>query len=161
MSTEGIFFVSFFFLVGYVVQIAVTSWSRRQHLKAITAFNTHVLDRLGSATDFGAFAQTEAGSQMAGPPPSAAFIWWKGQLARRWDAEHRAAVPLRLDECISAGLAALAGVGLAAWRWATSPLNTASTAASIGGVLILVMSAVFVMSDIFSRRSGDLNSPDH
>jgi hypothetical protein len=64
MTTEGIFFVSLFFLVGYVVQIAVTSWSRRQHLKAITAFNTHVLDRLGSATDFGAFAQTEAGSQL-------------------------------------------------------------------------------------------------
>jgi hypothetical protein len=59
-----VFFVSFFSMIGYVVQIAVTSWSRRQHLKAITTFNTHVLDRIGSATDFGAFAQTAAGAQL-------------------------------------------------------------------------------------------------
>src|SRR5215831_8053935 len=62
--TESVFFVSFFFLIGYVVQVAVTSWNRRQHLRAVMAFNTHVLDRLGSATDFGAFAQTEAGAQL-------------------------------------------------------------------------------------------------
>jgi hypothetical protein len=73
--TDSVFFVSFFFLIGYVVQIAVTSWNRRQHLKAVMTFNTHVLDRLGSATDFGAFAQTEAGAQLmrgltAVEPPS-------------------------------------------------------------------------------------------
>src|SRR5215471_12283752 len=61
---DGIFFVSFFFLIGYVVRIAVTNWNRRQHLKAIATFNTHVVDRLGSAADFGAFAHTEAGSQL-------------------------------------------------------------------------------------------------
>jgi hypothetical protein len=70
-----VFFLSMCFLTGYVVQIAVTSWNRRQHLKAVMAFNTHVLDRLGSATDFGAFAQTEAGAQLmrgltAVEPPS-------------------------------------------------------------------------------------------
>jgi hypothetical protein len=108
-----------------------------------------------------AFMQELAAEPIDGPPPNAAFIWWKGQLARRWDAEHRASVPVRLDECICAGLAALAGGGLAAWRWATSPLNAASGAASIGGVLILVTSAIFVMSGVFSRRSGDLKSPDH
>jgi hypothetical protein len=73
--SDSIFFVSFFSLIGFVVQIAVTSWNRRQQLKAIAAFNTHVVDRLGSAPDFGAFAQTEAGSQLmrglsAVEPPS-------------------------------------------------------------------------------------------
>jgi len=72
-----VFFLSLCFLIGYVVQIAVTNWSRRQHVKAIMTFNTHVLDRLGSATDFGAFAQTEAGAQLmrgltAVEPPSMA-----------------------------------------------------------------------------------------
>ena len=72
---DVVFFISMCFLFGYVVQIAVTSWSRRQHLKAITTFNTHVVDRLGSAADFGAFAQTEAGSRLlngltAVEPPS-------------------------------------------------------------------------------------------
>jgi hypothetical protein len=70
-----VFFLSLCFLIGYVVQIAVTSWNRRQHLKAVMTFNTHVLDRLGSATDFGAFAQTEAGAHLmrgltAVEPPS-------------------------------------------------------------------------------------------
>jgi len=73
--TDIVFFVGLFSLAGYVVHITVSSFSRRQHLKAVTTFNTHVVDRLGSAADFGAFAQTEAGAQLmrgltAVEPPS-------------------------------------------------------------------------------------------
>jgi hypothetical protein len=101
-----------------------------------------------------AFMQELAADPIGGSPPHATFIWWKAQLARRWDAEHRAAAPVRLDECICAGLAALAGTGLAIWQWATSPLIAApvAAAASIAGVLILLTSALFVAGGIIVNR---------
>jgi len=110
-----------------------------------------------------AFMQELAGEPIGGLPPNAALIWWKGQLARRWDAEHRAAAPVRVDECISAGLGALAGIGLVAWWWTTSPpiAVPAAGAATIAGVLILLTSAMFVAADLVIRRSGDFKSPDH
>jgi hypothetical protein len=101
-----------------------------------------------------AFMQELAAEPLDGSPPDAAFVWWKGQLARRWDAEHRAASAVRLDECICAGLAALTGTGLVAWRWVTSPLIAAPVAsvASIAGVLILLTSALFVAGGIIVDR---------
>ena len=104
-----------------------------------------------------AFMQELAAEPIGGSPPKATFVWWKAQLARRWDAERRAAAPVRLDECICAGLTALAGTGLAAWWWAASPVNAApvAVAASIAGVVILLTSATFVASDVVIRRLGD------
>ena len=111
-----------------------------------------------------AFLQELAAEPLGGSPPDAAFVWWKAQLARRWDAEHRAAAAVRLDECICAGLAALAGTGLAAWRWATSPIAAPVAAASIAGVLILLTSALFTVGgsvQLAIRRRGDRKSPRH
>jgi hypothetical protein len=102
-----------------------------------------------------AFMRELAAEPLGSSPPDAAFVWWKGQLARRWDAEHRASAPARLDECICAGLAALAGIGLVAWRWAVSPIAApVAGAASIAGVLILLTSALFVAGDVIVNRHG-------
>jgi len=107
-----------------------------------------------------AFMREFAAEPIGGSPPKAAFVWWKAQLARRWDAEQRAAAAVRLDECICVGLAALGGTGLAAWRWTTSPGIAAPVAgaASIAGVLILLTSALFVAYDVIvsrdSKRTG-------
>jgi hypothetical protein len=112
-----------------------------------------------------AFMRAFAAEPIGGSPPKAAFVWWKAQLARRWDAEHRAAAAVRLDECICVGLAALGATGLAAWRWTTSPGIAAPVAgaASIAGVLVLLTTAVFAVADVLPviRRSGGLKSPDH
>jgi hypothetical protein len=100
-----------------------------------------------------AFMKELASEPLGGSPPQATFIWWKAQLGRRWDAEHRAAAPVRLDECICAGLAALAGIGLAAWRATSPPIATPLVGAlSIAGVLILLTSAMFVAGDVINNR---------
>jgi len=101
-----------------------------------------------------AFMKELAAEPLGGAPAKATFVWWKAQLARRWDAEHRAAAPVTLDECICAGLAAIAGTGLVAWRWATSPPIAAPAAAvaSIAGALILLTSAMLVVGDVIVNR---------
>jgi hypothetical protein len=54
---------SLFFLIGFVIWVAITAWQRRQRLSIIFDFNRHLLDRLGSAKDFTDFVQTEAGAR--------------------------------------------------------------------------------------------------
>jgi hypothetical protein len=114
-----------------------------------------------SAAVITAFMRELAREPIGGSPPTAAFIWWKAQLARRWDAERRAAVPVKLHECICAGLAALGGMSLVAWRWTTSGLTAPPSAAgiaSIAGVVILLTGLTFAVGDVISsvclKRKG-------
>jgi hypothetical protein len=73
--SEVVIFPSFFFMIGYLVWVLTTAWSRRQRLRMLTDFNTRLLDRLGSVKDFGEFLQTEAGArfmrELAAEPVSA------------------------------------------------------------------------------------------
>lgn len=72
--SEVIIVPSFFFLIGFIVSIAISGWQRRQRLKLVTDFNTRLLDRLGSVKDFHEFIQSDAGTQfmnsMGTEPPT-------------------------------------------------------------------------------------------
>lgn len=58
---EIIIVPSFFAMVAWIVYVIVDGLSRRQHLRVFTEFHTRLLDRIGSAHEFGQFLGTEGG----------------------------------------------------------------------------------------------------
>jgi hypothetical protein len=60
---EVVIVPSFFFLIGYIVWVWVTTSQRKHRLKLVTEFHSRLLDKLGSVKDFGEFLQTDAGSR--------------------------------------------------------------------------------------------------
>lgn len=61
---EIIIVPAMFVMFGYVAWITMTTWHRRQRIKAIADFNTRLLDRLGSVKDFSEFLHTDAGARL-------------------------------------------------------------------------------------------------
>lgn len=54
---------SFFFLIGWVVYVIVDGQRRRQQMRLATEFHGKLLDRIGSATEFGEFLNTDGGAK--------------------------------------------------------------------------------------------------
>jgi hypothetical protein len=52
-----------FATIGWVVYVIADAYRRRQRLKVVADIHTRVLDRMGSATEFGTFLQTDGGKQ--------------------------------------------------------------------------------------------------
>jgi hypothetical protein len=55
------------------------------------------------------------------PLPDPAYLWWKGELLRRWDAERRAAAPIEHGEPVQAGIGLLGTLALLLWLWRQGP----------------------------------------
>mgnify|MGYP001570659886 CR=1 FL=1 len=55
--------VAFFSMIGFIFKVVVDGRRRREHLKIVTEFNSRLLDRLGSVSEFGQFLQTEGGAR--------------------------------------------------------------------------------------------------
>lgn len=53
--------------------------------------------------------------------PDPAYIWWKAELLRRWDAERRATAPLDRGEPVQVGIGLLGTVALLVWFWPQIP----------------------------------------
>ncbi len=53
--------LGFFTMVGWIVYVIVEGRRRRERLKVFTDFHTRLLDRIGSAKEFGEFLQTDGG----------------------------------------------------------------------------------------------------
>jgi hypothetical protein len=53
--------LGFFALVGWVVYILVEGSRRKERLRVFTDFHTKLIDRMGSAKDFGDFLQSDGG----------------------------------------------------------------------------------------------------
>ncbi|HZM61166.1 MAG TPA: hypothetical protein VFB85_15255 [Vicinamibacterales bacterium] len=58
---EIIIVPSAFFLVGFIVYVIVEGFRRRSQAKMVTEFHTKLLDRIGSAKEFGDFFASDAG----------------------------------------------------------------------------------------------------
>ena len=52
-----------FTMVAWVVWVVVDGRRRRERLKAVTEFHQRLLDRIGSAREFGEFLQTDGGNR--------------------------------------------------------------------------------------------------
>jgi hypothetical protein len=61
MQSEIIIVPAAFFLVGFIVYTIVEGFRRRSQAKTVTEFHGRLLDRIGSAKEFGDFFASEAG----------------------------------------------------------------------------------------------------
>ena len=55
--------LSAFGLIGWVIHVIVDGLRRRQRLRATTEFHTKLLERIGSATEFGEFLNSPGGAK--------------------------------------------------------------------------------------------------
>lgn len=63
MPPEIIIAPAFFTMVGWVVYVIVDGFRRRDRLRVFTEFHSKLLDRIGSAHEFGQFLGTEGGAR--------------------------------------------------------------------------------------------------
>jgi hypothetical protein len=63
MGSDIIVIPSMFFMFGFVVYTIVDGFRRRSQAKMVTEFHTKLLDRIGSAKEFGDFFASEAGKR--------------------------------------------------------------------------------------------------
>lgn len=63
MGSEVIIVPTVFLVLGWVTYVIVDGFRRRQQLKLATEFHGRLLDRIGSAKEFGEFLNTEGGAK--------------------------------------------------------------------------------------------------
>lgn len=141
---------SLFASVAWVVHVIVDGLRRRQQLRAATEFHGKLLERIGSAREFGEFLSTSGG-------------------VRFLDAltiEREGGAPLRILRAMQSGLVSLAlGLGLFLLMnsrpFSTEALDVMATfatiAVSLGAGLLLAAGASYGLS----RHLGLLDHDDH
>jgi hypothetical protein len=103
------------------------------------------------------FMQSLASTPAAeGALPDARYLWWKGELLRRWDAQQRASEPIEVGERVQVGVAMVAATGLLAWLWHDVPdLLASATSLATATPLTIIMvcsSAVLAAAAIAMAR---------
>jgi hypothetical protein len=66
------------------------------------------------------------------PLPAAAYIWWKAELLRQWDAQQRIVRPIEVGERVGVGVGIGGATALLIWLW--RQLVTPDAMSSIGDV---------------------------
>jgi hypothetical protein len=148
MGSEIIIVPSMFFMIGFIVYIVVDGYRRRQQTKVYTEFHSKLLDRIGSAKEFGDFFGSEAGDRFLSALSSS-------------DA---AAPQLRILRSLQTGLVLLAlGIGLFVLTDqrnfeldAMDGLMVTATAATAIGAALVISTA---MSYVLSKRMGLIDRP--
>jgi len=62
-NVEFLIPISLFAMVGWIVYVVATNGRRQKQLKATTDFHGKILDKMGTAQDFGAFLETDGGKR--------------------------------------------------------------------------------------------------
>jgi hypothetical protein len=143
MGSEIIIVPAMFLMIGYIVFVVVDGYRRRQQTRVYTEFHSKLLDRIGSAKEFGDFFGTDAGDRFLSALSSS----------------DSAAPQLRILRSLQIGLVLLSvGIGffiLLDQRTfsieAADGLMVMATAAAAVGAAMLVSSA---MSYVLSKRMG-------
>ena len=78
------------------------------------------------------------------PLPDPTYLWWKGELLRRWDAQQKATALIEVGEQVQVGLSLVAAAGLLVWLWRTLPGIATSSTAGTSLTLGLILSAVLL-----------------
>jgi hypothetical protein len=78
------------------------------------------------------------------PLPDPTYLWWKGELLRRWDAQQKATALIEVGEQVQVGLSLVAAAGLLVWLWRTLPDIATSSTAGTSLTLGLISSAVLL-----------------
>lgn len=66
MHVEILVPIALFAMIGWIVFTAVSAGRRKEQLKTIAEFHTKVLEKMGSAKDFGEFLETDGGKRFMG-----------------------------------------------------------------------------------------------
>jgi hypothetical protein len=89
------------------------------------------------------------------PAATAADIWQKAELLRRWDAQRKAAAPIEVGERAQVGVGLVGALVLLVWASRQLPANSISpalAAALVATVLLLVSAAAFSIWALLSRE---------
>jgi hypothetical protein len=89
------------------------------------------------------------------PAATAAEIWQKAELLRRWDAQRKAAAPIEVGDRAQVGIGLIGALLLLVWTSRQLPLATMSptlAAALVATVLLIISVAVFGIWALFSRE---------
>lgn len=78
------------------------------------------------------------------PLPDPAYLWWKAELLRRWDAEQRAAAPVEVGEQVQVGVGLVASAVLLVWLWRTLPEFSAASPATIPLQVVIILSGALL-----------------
>ena len=130
-SFEFLIPIVLFGVIGWIVQIAVTSGRRKEQLKTTAEFHAKVLDKMGSAKDFGEFLETDGGKRFMGSltidGPSA-----KTRIVR---CAEQAVI------CLSIGIGfLLLGLSFGEYRDGMVIIGTVVTACGVGSLISCVSS---------------------
>ena len=148
MQSEIIIVPSLFFMIGFIVWVIVDGLRRRQQTKEFTEFHSKLLERIGSAKEFGEFFSTDAGDR----------------FLRALSSSDAAAPQLRILRSMQTGFVLLAmGIGffiLLDQRTftieAADGLMVMATAATAIGAALLVSTG---LSYLMSKRMGLIERP--
>ena len=112
--------------------------------------------------DVAAWMQQVAALPLEPSAADARQLWWKAEMRRRWETQRRAVAPMDIGERVVVLIALLAAIALFRWLWeglstSTSAASagtfdvawTASWAALLASVILLVGTAVFAFRNIF------------
>jgi hypothetical protein len=89
------------------------------------------------------------------PAATAAGIWQKAELLRRWDAQRKAAAPIEVGERAQVAIGLVGALVLLAWVSRQLPMGTMSpalAAALAATVLLLISAAAFSLWALLSRE---------
>lgn len=89
------------------------------------------------------------------PAATAAEIWQKAELLRRWDAQRKAAAPIEVGDRAQVGIGLAGALFLLVWVSRQLPMGTMSPtleAALVATVLLIVSVAVFGIWALLSRE---------
>jgi hypothetical protein len=128
--------VSLFTLIGWITYVIVDGRRRRERLKVFTEFHSKLIDRMGSARDFGDFLQSDGGQRFLATLSTERG----GPQVGIMRSVHTGVIMLALG----VGLLSLTNVGVLAVEGRTFML--------VVGVIVLALSIGFLLSAVASWR---------
>lgn len=150
MHVEILVPIALFAMIGWIVYTAVTAGRRKEQLKVTAEFHAKVLDKMGSAKDFGEFLETDGGKRFMGS------LTVEGPSAKT-----------RIIRCAEQAVICLSiGVGfllLGSWfeegRYGMVVIGTIITACGIGSLISCVSSYFLSKSlGLFEQADGPKRS---
>ena len=144
----GIVLIFALLTIGWIVYVIVEGFRRRQQLKVFTDFHSKLLDRLGSAREFGDFFNSEGGTR----------------FLELLSTRESGAPQIRILRSMQTGIVLLA-LGLAFFLLVTvrsfsieavDSFVVIATAATAVGAALLISTA---MSFVLSKRMGLIERP--
>ena len=84
--------------------------------------------------------------------PDPAYLWWKAQLLRRWDAQRSAAAPLDVGERVQVALGLGGAAILLAVLWSRLPALTAPSGRASPDLMITIATLVLLVTAALVAR---------